>query len=281
MDISAIDWNEAWNDHGPTDKGREEAITCLDRWSDQERCRKFDRMAKKDNWKASWERIRAMDVTPESRVLDIGSGPGTLAVPLSGMVRHVTAVEPSPGMVACLGENIRSSGIGNISIVQKKWEDVSLSDDLSPPYDIVVASYSLGVPDLRDALLKMDRASGKYVYIFWFADMQSPWRRNYGEIWEDLYGVPCDTARRPNIIFNLLTQLGIYANVEVSKEERTARFTGIDEAVEDQYEGLRLKTEEQRSVLRDFLARKLEHEDGSYVLRATSRQARIWWEKDV
>jgi ubiquinone/menaquinone biosynthesis C-methylase UbiE len=280
MDISAIDWNEAWNDHGPTERGTEEVITCLDRWSDLERCKKFDRMAKKDNWKASWERIRAMDITPESRVLDIGSGPGTLAVPLSGMVRHVTAVEPSPGMAACLDENIRSSGIGNISVVRKKWEDVSLSDDLSPPYDVVVASYSLGVPDLRDALLKMDRASGKYVYIFWFADMQSPWRQNYREIWEDLYGVPCNGARKPNIIYNLLTQLGIYANVMVTKEERIARFASIDEAVADQSEGLRLKTDEQKSVLREFLTRKLEVEDGSHVLRATSRQARIWWEKE-
>jgi len=280
-DISAIDWNVAWNDPGAERRGKEEFVTCLERWSEPERCRKFNRMAKFDNWSGSWVRIHSMHITPESRVLDIGAGPGTLAIPLAGIVRHVTAIEPTPGMVECLWENINQEGIRNIKILQKKWKDIDIAKDLESPYDIVVASYSLGVPDLRDALLKMDAASGKYVYIFWFADMQSPWRRNYGEIWEQLFEVPHKETRRPNIIFNLLNQMGIYANVEISKEEHLNRFSSIDEAVTDQTAGLKLKTDEQISVLRDFLTKKLHEENGRYVLKGISYQAKIWWEKDI
>jgi SAM-dependent methyltransferase len=280
-DIIDIDWNEAWKDPGPERKGKEEFVTCLERWSDTDRCRKFDRMAKADNWKESRSRIHAMKITPESKVLDIGAGPGTLAVPLAKTVDHVTAVEPAPGMAECLNENIRLSGIQNIDVVQKKWEDVDLSTDLTCPYDIVVASYSLGVPDLREALLKMDAASGKYVYIFWFADMQSPWRRNYTEIWEPLFGVPGREKRKPNIIFNLLNQMGIYASVEVTREERVTVFSGIEEAVADQSAGLKLKNDEQVNVLRDFLTRKLQMENGRYVLKGVSYQAKIWWEKEI
>ena len=280
-DISAIDWNKAWKHPGPERKGKGEFFTCLERWSDPDRCRKFSRMAKADNWKDSWNRIRAMRITPESRVLDIGAGPGTLAVPIAGIARHVTAVEPAPGMADCLDENIREAGIKNIVVVRKKWEDVEISADLACPYDVVVASYSLGVPDLRDALLKMDAASGKYVYIFWFADMQSPWRRNYGPIWEQLFGVPAREHRQPNIIFNLLNQMGIYANVEVTKEDHVTSFAGIEEAVADQSAGLKLKTEEQVSILRDFLIRMLQPEDGRFVLKGRSYQAKIWWEKDI
>ncbi|MDO9324440.1 MAG: class I SAM-dependent methyltransferase [Methanoregula sp.] len=279
-DISEIDWNDAWNNQESERRVKEEFVTCLDRWSDPARCRKFNRMAKADNWKGSWERIHAMQIRPESRVLDIGAGPGTLAVPLAGIVKHVTAVEPAPGMADCLNENIRQLGIRNIDVVQKNWEDVDISVDLTCPYDVVVASYSLGVPDLKEALLKMNEASGKFVYIFWFADMQSPWRRNYQEIWESLFGIPARKKQRPNIIFNLLNQIGIYANVEVSKEEHITHFSSIEEAVADQSAGLKLKTDEQVSILREFLERKLQPEDGQLVLKGRAYQAKIWWEKE-
>ncbi len=280
IDIADIDWNEAWTNPGPDRKRDDEFVTCLDRWSDTGRCRKFNHMAKAENWKKSWARIRAMNVTPATEVLDIGAGPGTLAVPLSSIVRHVTAVEPSEGMIGCLNENIREAGIQNIAIVPKKWEDVDPAADLGHRFDIVVASYSLGVPDLRDALEKMNEVTERYAYIFWFADMQSPWRRKYGEIWEQLFGVPHRDVRRPNVIFNLLNQIGIYANIEVSKGKHASRFSSIDEAVADQYEGLKLKTREQEAVLRNFLEQRLRFEDGSYVLDGTTYEAKIWWEKE-
>ncbi|WP_281174107.1 class I SAM-dependent methyltransferase [Methanolacinia paynteri] len=245
------------------------------------RCRKFDKSAKEDNYRKSRARIRAMDISPGSRILDIGAGPGTLAVPLSRITREVTAIEPSPGMLTCLGENILEFGISNLKVIEKKWEDVDLSADLSAPYDIVVASYSLGVPDLKEALLKMNDASCRYVYIFWFADMQSPWRRNYADIWEDLFGVPARERRPPNIIFNLLNQMGIYASVEVEKEENYSYFQSIDEAVADQSSGLKLKSGEQVEILREYLSEKLVHEKNRYVLKGISYQAKIWWEKDI
>ncbi|NMB78069.1 MAG: class I SAM-dependent methyltransferase [Methanomicrobiales archaeon] len=279
-DISSIDWNEVWKHPEPGRPGSGEFVPCIERWSEAERCRKFDRMAKADNWQGSWKRIHAMQVSAASRVLDVGAGPGTLAVPLSGIVHQVTAVEPAPGMVECLYGNIRESSISNITVIEKKWEDVDLAKDLACPYDVVVASYSLGVPDLKEALQKMDTASSRFVYIFWFADMQSPWRRNYGSIWEQLFGVPDREIRRPNIIFNLLNQMGIYANVEVTREEHVTRFTSFEEAVSDQAAGLKLTTDAQRAILASFLKTRLHHEDGMYVLRGKTSRAKIWWEKE-
>jgi SAM-dependent methyltransferase len=278
IDVSTIDWNEAWKNPGPDHNNV--FVSCLERWSDLDRCKKFDRMAKKDNYLESQARIQAMDIRTDSRVLDIGAGPGTLAIPLSQRVRHVITVEPASGMVSCLEENIHTGGITNIRVLQKKWEDVDPAVDLDPPYDVVVASYSLGVPDLRDALLKMNAVTGGYAYIFWFADMQSPWRRNYGEIWEPLFGVPAREKRPPNIIFNLLNQLGIYANVEVTREERNTRFKDLDDAVADQSMGLKLTTDRQVAVLRKYLSKKLITEDGICVLKGTSYQAKIWWKKE-
>lgn len=280
IDISEIDWNEAWKEIDREKNSKEEFASCAERWSDRERCRKFNLMVQEENWKDAWERIRAMKITPSSRVLDIGAGPGTLAIPLSGIVRHVTAVEPSSGMLECLHENMRLREIKNIRTVQKKWEDIDPKTDLDVPYDIVVASYSLGVPDLRAALEKMDQVSGKYIYIFWFADMMSPRHRNYLEIWEDLFGIPGIPRRMPNIIFNLLNQMGIYANVEITRTERATRFSNMEEAIADQKNVLNLKDERQVAVLTQYLQKTLKQENGQYILEGKSYQAKIWWEKE-
>jgi SAM-dependent methyltransferase len=222
-----------------------------------------------------------MKISPNFRILDIGAGPGTLAIPLAGMVQHVTAVEPSAGMLECLRENILGLGIRNIAILQKTWEDVDPGTDLEPPYDLVVASYSLGVPDLRAALEKMDAVSNRYVYIFWFADLLSPRHRQYLEIWEDLFGEQPAPNRTPNIIFNLLSQMGIFANVEISKTDRAFCFSSIKEAVADQRDLLCLKDDTQVAVLKRFLKKTLRHENGQYLLREQAYQAKIWWEKDA
>jgi hypothetical protein len=166
-------------------------------------------------------------------------------------------------------------------VIPKKWEDINPGTDLDGPYDVVVASYSLGVHDLRAALEKMDSVSGKYVYIFWFADMMSSRHRNYLEIWEDLFGVPESNRRMPNIIFNLLNQMGIFANVEISRTEHLARFSSIEEAVADQRNVLNLQDERQVGVLTRYLQKTMQQENGQYLLKGKSCQSKIWWEKVV
>ena len=280
IDVNNIDWNEAWKKPEGEEGKKGGVINCGRRWTDPDRCRRFSDAMKEDDWAASGPRIRSMDIRPEYRILDVGAGPGTLAIPLARIAAHVTAVEPSEGMLACLHENIREEGLSNITVVPKGWEDVDIKADLNPPYDVVLASYSLGFPDLREGLLKMDAVASTYVYIFWFADMMSPWQRNYGEIWEQLYGVPRPSGRKPNIVFNLLLQMGIYANVEVTKEESVHKYPSFEDALADQKEGLNLTTPEQEAVLRKFLQTRLKVEDGKYVHREMSHRAKIWWKKE-
>ena len=278
--VNEIDWNEAWKKPDNTEGQKQGFISCGRRWKDPDRCRRFNASMKKDDWAASEGRIQAMDIQPTSRILDVGAGPGTLTIPMAGIARHVTAVEPSEGMLACLHDNIIEKGYDNITVVPKKWENVDISTDLSAPFDIVVASYSLGFPDLREGLQKMNDASGRYVYIFWFADMMSPWQRRYAGIWEELFGIPLPPGRKPNIIFNLLHQMGIFANVEITKEESIQHYMSIEEAIADQREGLNLTTPDQDEVLKQFLLSKLQYEDGIFKLRDNSYRAKIWWRKE-
>ena len=74
--------------------------------------------------------LDGLTVTRDSRVLDIGAGPGTLAIPLAPRVKEVTAVEPGAGMVSILQERAAREGITNIRCIQKRWEDVDPALDL-------------------------------------------------------------------------------------------------------------------------------------------------------
>jgi len=279
QDISIIDWNEVWKEQMHERNSGSNGRARIDRWNDPEECRKFDRRVKEDNWKRSRDMIRGMDLSKESRVLDIGAGPGTLAIPLAQSVEHVTALEPSEAMRSCLRENIRVYGLDNITIVPKTWEEADFVRDLSLPYDVVIASYSVGFEDLRVALQKMNDATSRYVYVYWFAD-SSPWEKNYAELWEKLHGVPYRSMGKYNVIYNLLYQMGIMANVDIYAEEGVDRFASLDDAVSDQRGGFNVTDGRQEAILREFLQGKMHFENGQYVLRGISHRARIWWRKE-
>ena len=71
--------------------------------------------------------------------------------------------------------------------MQKLWEDVDIVRDLAAPYDIVIASLSLTMNDIREALFKMDAAASGSVHLFWFADMPF-WEKMYADLMVPLHG---------------------------------------------------------------------------------------------
>lgn len=86
----------------------------------------------------SMQMISRLDIDPECTVLDIGAGPGTLTIPLAKRVKHITAVEPSSGMLACLKKNAAEEGVTNITHINRKWEDVLTGTDIGE-HDLVIA----------------------------------------------------------------------------------------------------------------------------------------------
>lgn len=66
------------------------------------------------------EKLRSM-ARPDETWLDIGAGAGRYAVPLALLVREVIAVDPSPGMLAALGETCAEHGVTNVRVIQGRW----------------------------------------------------------------------------------------------------------------------------------------------------------------
>ncbi len=58
------------------------------------------------------------------RLLDVGSGPGVLAVQLAGLFEHVTALEPDPEMLEVAREHAAASGVVAVDFVRATAEDI-------------------------------------------------------------------------------------------------------------------------------------------------------------
>ncbi|HFQ80173.1 MAG TPA: class I SAM-dependent methyltransferase [Desulfobacterales bacterium] len=110
------------------------------------------------------EFLNRLPLSAGMSVLDMGCGPGTLTIPLAPKVREITAVDFSPGMLEILTAKAAEGNLNNITTRQGAWEDDWQALGLGR-YDLIIASRSLAVDDLKGALDKLRRAARGWVFI--------------------------------------------------------------------------------------------------------------------
>lgn len=108
------------------------------------------------------EFISRMDIRGDEVVLDIGCGPGTLAIPLAKRVKQVIAIDFSKDMLRELEDFAAREGVHNITTYHLGWDD-----DWSglPKVDISVASRSVEVQDINAALEKLNAQTRRACYV--------------------------------------------------------------------------------------------------------------------
>jgi SAM-dependent methyltransferase len=272
------DWNEVWKARQLRHESSKHFDDPSHDWDRKENAERYDANSSSRYDERVKITIAGLDIDRTSRVLDIGAGPGTLAIPLSPLVKEIVAVEPGEGMTGILSGHTHRMGITNISVVRKMWEDVDLPEDLGGKFDVVIASLSLTMYDIRAALEKMDEASRKYVYLFWFAD--SPfWEKMYDDLWVPLHGSPYYTGPKADCLFNVLYQMGIYANVEMLPLDKEYRFSSEEEMSAFFRRRFSVTTPDQEKVLAEYLTPLIRHTGGKIVIAGASTFAKIWWKK--
>ncbi|MEG3055923.1 MAG: class I SAM-dependent methyltransferase [Methanoculleus sp.] len=142
-----------------------------------------------------------MQIPVGSTVLDIGAGPGSLAVPLALAGCRVTVVEPSAGMRAAMEEYREAAGAPEIRVIPSRWEDADPGE--VGRHDVVVASFSLGLDDIDRSLKKIDSAAKRAVHLFWFLTPPA-WTRANIVLWPELHGGEFAFEPTADLLWNCL-----------------------------------------------------------------------------
>ncbi|MCG7849777.1 MAG: class I SAM-dependent methyltransferase [ANME-2 cluster archaeon] len=270
-----INWNELWKAMRSGHQHRGDRGEDMgSRWD--KRAKKFNESVMKHTERTQ-RQIATLELKPEYTVLDVGAGTGRLSIPIAKQVKSVTAVDPSKGMLACLQENVEREGITNVTTINKRWEDIEVGVDIEP-HDIVIACHSLSMFDIQEALRKMDAASKGYVYIMNFAGR---WMGNGdGKLWKAISGGGRRSGHSTDyiLLYNILHDMKIYANVDILDTEFEQHYDSLDDAVE-QWKEMRDIPPEKEDVLREHLSEILvkNSETGALSFKRESKSATIWW----
>ena len=182
-------------------------------------------------------------------------------------------------MIGALRERADKEGIKNITCIQKRWEDVDPARDLVGQYDLVIASLSLTMHDIREAVQKMDIVSCGEVCLYWFVDLPF-WERMYADLVVPLHKRPYYPGPKADCLWNVLYQTGIYANVEMLPLDKEYRFPSLEEMMAFFKKRFGVTTEKQERVLDAYLSPLVRQDGAGVVTSGTSTFAKIWWRKE-
>ena len=193
--------------------------------------------------------VARMDLTGCETLLDVGCGPGTIALTVAPRLAHVVGLDFSQGMLDAFERNARARGLTNATTIRRAWEDPW--DDV-PRCDVVVASRSSQVADLEAALLKMHAHARRRVYLT---------HRVGGRFLDD--GVYDALGRTdeplPDYIYALaiLHRHGIHPRLDyLESEGRLGRVADFEDCVRKVEWTLGALTPEERQRLRAFYDRR-------------------------
>lgn len=220
--------------------------------------------------------LEILILEPSDSVLDIGCGPGRLAVPIARKAARVTALDVAPQMLAVCEQNAREAGVSNLETRLLNWDDAIIGDNIEK-HDVIIASRSVAMADL----IKLNSAARKYVFVLSFA--QSP---SLKQACDSLFigasdtvtPIPHDRLLGYNVTFNLLYDMGIDPSVRVVKDGFTRNYASPLEAYDD-LRGLCEFPAENEDIFRHNVDQYLHPNlEGTFTFRIETKSYIIWWQ---
>ena len=273
---AVTDWAKLW---GELAAGRERASLLLEGGPGNEdrvwrrRAGEFDRHVKEQAGRPDPIRDFIMSrVTPDMSVLDIGAGTGRWVMALAGRVHHITAVDPSPSMLARLRDNVAREGFANVDVVQGAWPSVEV-----PLHDVSLCAHAVySVEDLPSFVRAMVAVTRRSCYLILKAPLKSG---ILAEASSRIWGHPHDG---PNFAvgYNVLLDMGYCPNVLAEPVPwEPWRHESMEEALADTKRRLRVShTTEHDRYLMGLLERELTFQVGRYVWPRGVRSVLIYWD---
>ncbi|MAC84498.1 MAG: SAM-dependent methyltransferase [Arcobacter sp.] len=169
--------------------------------------------------------LSLLDLNDINSVLDVGCGVGNLSLRLAKSIKEVNSLDYSSVMLEILQENAKQRDIKNINIINKSWYD---SWDEVPFADLVIASRSMEVKNMKEALLKLNEKANKKVAL--------TYKKGGSFVSEEILEVlQREIIRKPDYIYlvNILYSLGINASVNfIQSEGRSTIYTSKEKFIE-------------------------------------------------
>jgi len=251
-------------------------------WDSKEKADEFILCAESDLQQQVYQtRLKSLSLSPEARVLDIGSGPGIFTLPIAKQVASVTAIEPAKGMRELLLERCKMEKVSNVSCIGERWEDVAI-EQLGAPYDLVLASFSLGMPDIRTALLKMNACSCGEVVCYWSSGI-GLWEKIMSFLYEKLNKKPYVPAPKAQLLVQVLENEGVSPCFTEHEERYIDAYATFDEAIDNAMQRISIPKGLDDAVIREEIGEYLKNvfveKEGIWYLDGYTQVGRVSWKK--
>jgi SAM-dependent methyltransferase len=114
--------------------------------------------------------------------LDLGAGAGRFALPIALRCRHVTAIDPSPGMLGALRESIAASAIENVTVLEERWPGPTEA----PVADVgFIAHVGYDIADIGPFLGQLEAHSRRLCVALLFVVAPNS---DFGPLWQPVHG---------------------------------------------------------------------------------------------
>ncbi|MGA1940665.1 class I SAM-dependent methyltransferase [Arcobacter sp. YIC-310] len=169
--------------------------------------------------------LEKLDLDGINSLLDVGCGVGNLSLRLASKLDEVYCLDYSSKMLEILNQNAKEQNISNIKTINKSWYD---SWDDVPNTDLVIASRSMEVKDMKEALKKLNNKANKKVII--------SYKKGGSFVSDEILDVmQRKIIKKPDYIYvlNILYQMGINASVNfIQSEGRNTIYTSKEKFIQ-------------------------------------------------
>ena len=210
-------------------------------------------------------------------VLDVGCGEGSVTIPIAKRVKKVIGIDSSPKMLEFLEKRALDNDINNIETILKPIEEIKYEE--IGDVDVVVCSRSLnGIIPIEEVLTELNKIAGKYVFITIFG----PENKKIEKDFDKELGIKTEDFPDYNYFFNMLFNMGIYANIERFDLNNYREYDSIEEAMDNGKFRLDLYSDEEKEKLKEYLERILTYDEdlGKYYnVKDKADWIMVWWKK--
>ena len=210
-------------------------------------------------------------------VLDVGCGEGSVTVPLAQKVKKVIGIDSSPKMLEYLEKRAKDNNIDNIETILKPIEEITYEE--IGDVDVVVCSRSLNaIIPIEETLAELNKIANKYVFITIFG----PENKKLEKDFDKRLGVKTEDFPDYNYFFNMLFNMGIYANIERFDLKNYKIYDSIEDAMNNGKFRLDLYSDSQKEELKKYLAEVLTKDEKTGKLFNVKDKAdwiMVWWKK--